>query len=290
MKVRDLLGDSYSIPVETNQVIKAMLNKVAKELFYDNHYSQGYEAITREGIPLGNNVNEVFFLKQGEQTSMFGSLTNSIAGSNNNNSYNIQASCLFNEHEIKKAIRDDLDLQDVYDRMLKNLRTSLLIQRRDKFLIVLGTYLSTSKDIPYFETEKLSDMLSILFQGFQTPTTKFNPFKGRTQCFEEDIICLANYTVLGKMLNEHDTPFINWLRFNNIVEETLPVNVNGEVKNPDVILFDKRAFKILVNDRQFSYFFNPNSLTYTITYTENINIVANKASNLCVIKEQIGGA
>lgn len=290
MKVKDLLGDSYSIPVETNQVIKAMLNKVAKELFYDNHYSQGYEAITREGIPLGNNVNEVFFLKQGEQTSMFGSLTNSIAGSNNNNSYNIQASCLFNEHEIKKAIRDDLDLQDVYNRMLKNLRTSLLIQRRDKFLIVLGTYLKTSKDIPYFETEKLSDMLSILFQGFQAPNTKFNPYKGRTQCFEGDIICLANYTVLGKMLNEHDTPFINWLRFNNIVEETLPENVNGELKKPDVILFDKRAFKILVNDRQFSYFFNPNSLTYTITYTENINIVANKASNLCVIKEQIGGA
>lgn len=290
MKVKDLLGNDYTVPVETNLVIKAMLNKVAKELFYDNHYYQGYNQITREGIPYGNKVNEVFFLQQGEQASMFGALTNNIVGTSDNNSYNIQASCLFNEHEIKRAVRDDLDLQDVYDRMLKNLRTTLLIQRRDKFLNVLRIYLNNSSSIPYFETEKLSDMLSIVFQGFQTPTTKFNPIQTKLQCFEEDIVCLANYTVLGKMLNEHDTPFINWLRFNNIVEETLPTNVNGSEKNPDVILFDKRAFKILVNDSQFSYFFNPNSLTYTITYTENINIVTNRASNLCVIKEQIGGA
>lgn len=144
MKVKELLGDGYTVPVETNDVIKAMLNKVAKELFYDNHYSQGYEAITKGGTPLGNKVNEVFFLEQKEQASMFGGLENNISGSISDSSINIQASCLFNEHEIKRAVRDDLDLQDIYDRMLKNLRTSLLLQRRKAFLNSLTEYMNNN--------------------------------------------------------------------------------------------------------------------------------------------------
>lgn len=54
-------------------------------------------------------------------------------------------------------------------------------------------------------------------------------------------------------------------------------------------MFDRRALKILVNDTQFSYFFNPNSLTYTITYTENIIIATNTMVNVCVLKEEQGG-
>lgn len=285
MKVRELLGDGYSVPVETNEVIKAMLNKVAKELFYDNHYSQGYEAITNGGSPLGNKVNEVFFLEQKEQASMFGDLENNISGSISDSSVNIQASCLFNEHEIKRAVRDDLDLQDIYDRMLKNLRTSLLIQRRKAFLSALTDYMNDN-DLKVVKGTKLSDIASITKLAFQVPSSDYNGSDNEIQCFDSDIICLTNFKKLGLMLNEHDNPFINWLQFNSIIENTLPVNVNGEVVNPDMVMFDKRALKILVNDSQFTYFFNPNLLTHTITYTENIIIATNTTANVCVLKEE----
>lgn len=285
MKVRELLGDGYSVPVETNEVIKAMLNKVAKELFYDNHYSQGYEAITNGGSPLGNKVNEVFFLEQKEQASLFGDLENNIYGSISDSSVNIQASCLFNEHEIKRAVRNDLDLQDIYDRMLKNLRTSLLLQRRKAFLNSLTNYMNDN-EIKVLKGSKLTDIASITKLGFQVPSSDYNVSDKEIQCFESDIICLTDFKKLGLMLNEHDNPFINWLQFNSIIENTLPVNVNGEAVKPDMIMFDKRALKILVNDSQFTYFFNPNSLTHTITYTENIIIATNPIANVCVLKEE----
>lgn len=284
MKVKDLLGVSYSIPVETNQVIKAMLNKVAKDLFYDNHYSQGYEAITREGIPLGNKVNEVFFLQQGEQSDMFSSLNNNIYGTISNGSTNIQASCIFNEHEIKRAVTNDLDLQDIYDRMVKNLRMSLLKARRDKFIGVLTSYLK-SYNVKVVKGSKLTDIASVTKLGFQVPTNEYNVSKRETQCFDSDIICLADFNKLGKVFNEHETPFTRWLQWNCIIEKNLPINVNGVAVNPDMIMFDRSALKILVNDTQFSYFFNPNSLTHTITYTENIIIAPNTCSNVCVLKE-----
>lgn len=288
MKVKELLGDGYSVPVETNEVIKAMLNKVAKELFYDNHYSQGYEAITKGGTPLGNKVNEVFFLEQKEQDSMFGDLENNITGSISDSSINIQASYLFNEHEIKRAVRNDLDLQDIYDRMLKNLRTSLLIQRRKAFLRALSDYMEYY-DLKVLKGSKLSDIASITKLGFQVPSSDYNVSDKEIQCFDSDIICLTDFKKLGLMLNEHDNPFINWLQFNSIIENTLPVKVNGEVVNPDMVMFDKRALKILVNDSQFTYFFDPNSLTHTITYTENIIIATNPIANFCVLKEEQGG-
>lgn len=288
MKVKELLGDGYSVPVETNEVIRAMLNKVAKELFYDNHYSQGYGAITESGTPLGNKVNEVFFLEQKEQASMFGELENNILGSISDSSINIQAECLFNEHEIKRAVRDDLDLQDIYDRMLKNLRTSLLIQRRKAFLSALTVYMNNN-DLKVVKGAKLSDIASITKLGFQVPSSDYNGTDKEIQCFENDIICLTDFNKLGLMLNEHDNPFINWLQFNSIIENTLPVNVNGSPVNPDMVMFDKRALKILVNDSQFTYFFNPNSLTHTITYTENIIIATNTIANVCVLKEEHGG-
>lgn len=285
MKVRELLGDGYSVPVETNEVIRAMLDKVAKELFYDNHYEQGYGAITNGGTPLGNKVNEVFFLEQKEQASMFGDLENNISGSISDKSINIQASCLFNEHEIKRAVRDDLDLQDIYDRMLKNLRTSLLLQRRKAFISSLTKYMNDN-DLKVLKGSKLSDIASITKLGFQVPSSEYNVSDKEIQCFENDIICLTDFKKLGLMLNEHDTPFIDWLQFNSIIENTLPVNVNKVAVNPDMVMFDKRALKILVNDSQFTYFFNPNSLTHTITYTENIIIATNPIANVCVLKEE----
>lgn len=285
MKVKELLGDSYSIPIETNQVIKAMLNKVADELFYDNHYAQGYGAITEGGTPLGNKVNEAFFLEQKEQASMFGELENNISGSVSDSSINIQASCLFNEHELKRVVRDNLDLQDIYNRMLKNLRTSLLLQRRKAFLSSLTKYMNDN-DIKVLKGSKLSDIASITKLGFQVPSSEYNVSAKEIQCFENDIICLTDFKKLGLMLNEHYNPFINWVQFNSIIENTLPANVNGSPVNPDMIMFDKRALKILVNNSQFSYFFNPNSLTYTITYTENISIVTNSIANVCVLKEE----
>lgn len=288
MKVKELLGDGYSVPVETNEVIKAMLNKVAKELFYDNHYSQGYEAITESWTPLGNRANEVFFLEQKEQASMFGELENNILGSISDSSINIQASCLFNEHEIKRAVRDDLDLQDIYDRMLKNLRTSLLIQRRKAFLGALTDYMDNN-DLKVVKGTKLSDIASITKLAFQVPSSDYNGTDKEIQCFENEIICLTDFNKLGLMLNEHDNPFINWLQFNSIIENTLPANVNKVAVNPDMVMFDKRALKILVNDSQFTYFFNPNSLTHTITYTENIIIATNTIANVCVLKEEQGG-
>lgn len=288
MKVKELLGDGYSVPVETNEVIRAMLDKVAKELFYDNHYEQGYGAITNGGTPLGNKVNEVFFLEQKEQASMFGDLENNISGSISDSSINIQASCLFNEHEIKRAVRDDLDLQDIYDRMLKNLRTSLLIQRRKAFLSSLTKYMNDN-DIKVLKGSKLSDIASITKLGFQVPSSDYNVSDKEIQCFESDIICLTDFKKLGLMLNEHDNPFINWVQFNSIIENTLPANVNKVAVNPDMVMFDKRALKILVNDSQFTYFFNPNSLTHTITYTENIIIATNPIANVCVLKEEQGG-
>lgn len=285
MKVKDLLGDSYSIPVETNQVIRAMLDKVAKELFYDTHYSQGYEAITKGGTPLGNRVNEVFFLEQKEQASMFGELKNNIHGSISDASINIQASCLFNEHEIKRAVRNDLDLQDIYNRMLKNLRTSLLLQRRKAFLKSLTEYMNNN-NLKVLKGSKLSDIASITRLGFQVPSSDYNVSDKETQCFDGDIICLTDFKKLGLMLNEHDNPFINWLQYNSIIENTLPVNVNKVKINPDMVMFDRRALKILVNDSQFTYFFDPNSLTHTITYTENIIITTNPNANVCVLKEE----
>ena len=288
MKVRELLGDGYSVPVETNEVIKAMLDKVAKELFYNNHYSQGYEAITKGGSPLGNKVNEVFFLEQKEQDSMFGDLENNITGSISDSSINIQASYLFNEHEIKRAVRNDLDLQDIYDRMLKNLRTSLLIQRRKAFLKALSDYMEYN-DLKVLKGSKLSDIASITKLGFQVPSSDYNVSDKEIQCFDSDIICLTDFKKLGLMLNEHHNPFINWIQFNSIIENTLPVKVNGEVVNPDMVMFDRRALKILVNDSQFTYFFDPNSLTHTITYTENIIIATNPIANFCVLKEEQGG-
>lgn len=285
MKVKDLLGDSYSIPVETNQVIKAMLNKVAKELFYNTHYSQGYEAITREGIPIGNKVNEVFFLQQGEQNDIFSPLNNNINGNISNGSTNIQASCLFNEHEIKRVVTNDLDLQDIYDRMVKNLRISLLKARRDKFIGVLTSYLK-SYNVKVVKGSKLTDIASVTKLGFQVPTNEYNVSKRETQSFDSDIICLGDFNKLGKVFNEHETPFIRWLQGNCIIEKNLPTNVNGVEVAPDMIMFDRRALKILVNDTQFSYFFNPNSLTYTITYTENIIIATNTTANVCVLKEE----
>lgn len=288
MKVKELLGDGYSVPVETNEVIRAMLDKVAKVLFYDNHYEQGYGAITNGGTPLGNKVNEVFFLEQKEQASMFGDLENNISGSISDSSINIQASCLFNEHEIKRAVRDDLDLQDIYDRMLKNLRTSLLLQRRKAFLNSLTKYMNDN-NLKVIKGSKLSDIASITKLGFQVPSSEYNVSDKEIQCFENDIICLTDFKKLGLMLNEHDTPFIDWLQYNSIIENTLPVNVNSVEVNPDMVMFDKRALKILVNDSQFTYFFNPNSLTHTITYTENIIIATNPIANVCVLKEEQGG-
>lgn len=285
MKVKDLLGDSYSIPVETNQVIRAMLDKVAKELFYDTHYSQGYEAITKGGTPLGNRVNEVFFLEQKEQASMFGELENNIHGSISDGSINIQASCLFNEHEIKRAVRDDLDLQDIYNRMIKNLRTSLLLQRRKAFLNSLTKYMNDN-NLKVLKGSKLSDIASITRLGFQVPSSDYNVSDKEIQCFDGDIICLTDFKKLGLMLNEHDNPFISWLQYNSIIENTLPANVNQVTVNPDMVMFDRRALKILVNDSQFTYFFDPNSLTHTITYTENIIIATNPIANVCVLKEE----
>ena len=285
MKVKELLGDGYSVPVETNEVIRAMLDKVAKELFYDNYYEQGYGAITNGGTPLGNKVNEVFFLEQKEQASMFGALENNISGSISDSSINIQASCLFNEHEIKRAVRDDLNLQDIYDRMLKNLRTSLLLQRRKAFLSSLTKYMNDN-DLKVLKGSKLSDIASITKLGFQVPSSEYNVSDKEIQCFENDIICLTDFKKLGLMLNEHDTPFIDWLQYNSIIENTLPVNVNKVAVNPDMVMFDKRALKILVNDSQFTYFFDPNSLTHTITYTENIIIATNPIANVCVLKEE----
>lgn len=285
MKVKELLGDGYTVPVETNDVIRAMLNKVAKELFYDNHYSQGYEAITKGGTPLGNKVNEVFFLEQKEQTSMFGGLENNISGSISDSSINIQASCLLNEHEIKRAVRDDLDLQDIYDRMLKNLRTSLLLQRRKAFLNSLTDYMNNN-NLKVLKGSKLSDIASITRLGFQVPSSDYNVSDKEIQCFDGDIICLTDFKKLGLMLNEHDNPFISWLQYNSIIEKTLPANVNKVTVNPDMVMFDRRALKILVNDSQFTYFFDPNSLTHTITYTENIIIATNPIANVCVLKEE----
>lgn len=288
MKVKELLGDGYSVPVETNEVIRAMLDKVAKELFYDNHYEQGYGAITNGGTPLGNRVNEVFFLEQKEQASMFGELENNIHGSISDASINIQASCLFNEHEIKRAVRNDLDLQDIYDRMLKNLRTSLLLQRRKAFISSLTEFMNTN-NLKVLKGSKLSDIASITRLGFQVPSSDYNVSEKEIQCFDGDIICLTDFKKLGLMLNEHDNPFINWLQYNSIIENTLPVNVNSEAVNPDMVMFDRRALKILVNDSQFTYFFDPNSLTHTITYTENIIIATNPIANVCVLKEEQGG-
>lgn len=285
MKVKELLGDGYTVPVETNDVIRAMLNKVAKELFYDTHYSQGYEAITKGGTPLGNRVNEVFFLEQKEQASMFGELENNISGSISDASINIQASCSFNEHEIKRAVRDDLDLQDIYDRMLKNLRTSLLLQRRKAFLKSLTEYMNNN-NLKVLKGSKLSDIASITRLGFQVPSNEYNVSDKETQCFDGDIICLTDFKKLGLMLNEHDNPFINWLQYNSIIENTLPSNVNKVAVKPDMVMFDRRALKILVNDSQFTYFFDPNSLTHTITYTENIIIATNLNANVCVLKEE----
>lgn len=285
MKVKELLGDGYTVPVETNDVIRAMLNKVAKELFYDTHYSQGYEAITKGGTPLGNRVNEVFFLEQKEQASMFGELENNISGSISDGSINIQASCLLNEHEIKRAVRDDLDLQDIYDRMLKNLRTSLLLQRRKAFIKSLTEFMDNN-NLKVLKGSKLSDIASITRLGFQVPSSDYNVSEKETQCFDGDIICLTDSKKLGLMLNEHDNPFISWLQYNSIIENTLPANVNKVTVNPDMVMFDRRALKILVNDSQFTYFFNPNSLTHTITYTENIIIATNPIANVCVLKEE----
>lgn len=285
MKVKDLLGDSYTIPVETNQVIKAMLNKVAKELFYDNHYSQGYEAITSGGVPLGNRINEVFFLEQGEQASMFSPIENNMGNSISNGGVNIQASCVFNENEIKRAVRNDLDLQDIYDRLLKNLRTTLMIKRRGEFFKTLTKFLNDN-DIKVEKGNNISDIASITKLGFQVPSTKYNVSNKEIQCFESDIVCITDYKKLGLLMNEHDTPFIEWLKWNSIIEDTLPVNVNGSPVNPDMIMFDRRALKILVNDSQFSYFFDPNSLTYTIIYTENIIIATNTIANVCVLKSE----
>lgn len=285
MKVKELLGDGYTVPVETNDVIRAMLNKVAKELFYDTHYSQGYEAITKGGTPLGNRVNEVFFLEQKEHASMFGELENNISGSISDASINIQASCSFNEHEIKRAVRDDLDLQDIYDRMLKNLRTSLLLQRRKAFLSSLTKYMNDN-NLKVLKGSKLSDMASITRLGFQVPSSDYNVSDKEIQCFDGDIICLTDFKKLGLMLNEHDNPFISWLQYNSIIENTLPTNVNKVAVKPDMVMFDRRALKILVNDSQFTYFFDPNSLTHTITYTENIIIATNLNANVCVLKEE----
>lgn len=288
MKVKDLLGDGYTVPVETNLVIKAMLNKVAKELFYDQHYSQGYEQITREGTPLGNKVNEVFFLQQGEQASMFAPLENNMVGSISNGSKNIQASCIFNEHEIKRAVRNDLDLQDIYDRMLKNLRTSLLKERRKLFISEMTDYLNKN-NVKVVKGQKLTDLASVAKLGFQVPSTTYNVQGVEVQSFEDDIVALGDFRKLGLAFNEHETPFIRWLQWNCIIEDTLPVNVNSTPVNPDMILFDKRAMKILVNDSQFSYFFDSSLLTYTVTYTENIIVASNKVSNICVFKEEVGG-
>lgn len=285
MKVKELLGDGYTVPVETNDVIRAMLNKVAKELFYDTHYSQGYEAITKGGTPLGNRVNEVFFLEQKEHASMFGELENNISGSISDASINIQASCSFNEHEIKRAVRDDLDLQDIYDRMLKNLRTSLLLQRRKAFLSSLTKYMDDN-NLKVLKGSKLSDMASITRLGFQVPSSDYNVSDKEIQCFDGDIICLTDFKKLGLMLNEHDNPFISWLQYNSIIENTLPTNVNKVAVKPDMVMFDRRALKILVNDSQFTYFFDPNLLTHTITYTENIIIATNPNANVCVLKEE----
>ena len=288
MKVKDLLGDGYSVPVETNEVIRAMLSKVAKELFYDNHFSLGYEGITHEGVPLGNRINEVFFLEQGEQTSMFSPVYNNIVNSYSGGGVNLQASCIFNENEIKRAVRDDLDLQDIYDRMLKDLRTTLLMKRRKEFLRILTSFLNTN-NIKVVKGSKLSDIASITKLGFQIPSSNYNVSSKETQSFESDIVCITDYKKLGMLLNEHDTPFIDWLKWNSIIEDTLPVNVNGSPVSPDMIMFDRRALKILVNDSQFSYFFNPNTLNYTITYTENIIIATNIIANICVLKEEKGG-
>lgn len=285
MKAKDLLGDSYTIPVETNQVIKAMLNKVSKELFYDQNYSQGYKHVTREGIPLGNKVNEVFFLQQGEQSSMFEPLENNIVGSISNGSQNIQATCIINEHEIKRAVRNDLDLQDIYIRMLENLRTSLLKERRKLFLKELTNYLNNN-DVRLYKTFKLSEMGSVVKAGFQVPLTTYNVQGKEVQSLESDIVTLIDYRKLGAILNEPETPFTSWLQWNCIIEDTLPANVNQVLVNPDMIIFDKRTMKILVNDKQFSYFFDPNTLTYTVTYTENVIIASNTLSNICVIKDE----
>lgn len=288
MKLKDLLGDAYSVPVETNTVIKAMLNKVSKELFYDNHFSLGYKRITQEGVPIGNRVNEVFFLEQGEQGSMFSPLYNDMVNAYSNGGVNLQASCIFNENEIKRAVRDDLDLQDIYYRMLKNLRTTLLMKRRKEFLRILTSFLN-SNSIKVVKGLKLSDIASITKLGFQVPSSTYNVSTKETQSFEGDILCITDYKKLGLLLNEHDTPFIEWLKWNSIIEDTLPVNVNGSPVNPDMIMFDRRALKILVNNSQFSYFFDPNTLNYTITYTENIMIATNIIANVCVLKEEQGG-
>ena len=169
--------------------------------------------------------------------------------------------------------------------MIKNLRTSLLLQRRKAFLNSLTEYMNNN-NLKVLKGSKLSDIASITRLGFQVPSSDYNVSDKETQCFDGDIICLTDFKKLGLMLNEHDNPFINWLQYNSIIENTLPVNVNKVKVNPDMVMFDRRALKILVNDSQFTYFFDPNSLTHTITYTENIIIATNPNANVCVLKEE----
>lgn len=298
----EFLGVEDISIVSESDVIKAMFNKITKTLFNDQHFYDDTFVFRKEGNKYGVNIENTYFLQNYDNSSLFNEVkTNSLYSNIGYNNINLSNKTLFNEYELKRALNDVYGLQDLYDRLLKNLRTTIIIKRKEAFVKVLENYLKNlnienqslnmGKGFNIVETTKEDLLFNIAFLklSFELTSKDYNASNLDTQCFSDDIMLIANPKLLSINSVEKLNIMSEWINYNNIKISEIPhVVYNGTTSEDktsiDGILFDRRIFNIFVNYSNFSFKENPDTLNNEIYYNENIVINTNNFSNISLIR------
>lgn len=298
----EFLGVEDISLVSESDVIKVMFNKITKTLFNDQHFYDDTFVFKKDGNKYGVNIEDTYFLQNYDNTSLFNEVkTNSMYSNIGYNNINLSNKTLFNEYELKRALNDVYGLQDLYDRLLKNLRTTIIIKRKEAFVKVLENYLKNlnienqslnmSKGFNIVETTKEDLLFNIAFLklNFELTSKDYNLSDLDTQCYSEDIMLIANPKLLSINSVEKINITSEWINYSNIKISKIPhVVYNGttleDKTSIDGILIDKRIFNIFVNYSNFSFKQNPDTLNNEIYYNENIVINTNNFSNISLIR------
>lgn len=298
----EFLGVEDMSLVSESDVIKVMFNKITKTLFNDQHFYDDTFVFKKDGNKYGVNIEDTYFLQNYDNTSLFNEVkTNSMYSNIGYNNINLSNKTLFNEYELKRALNDVYGLQDLYDRLLKNLRTTIIIKRKEAFVKVLENYLKNlnienqslnmAKGFNIVETTKEDLLFNIGFLklNFELTSKDYNLSNLDTQCYSDDIMLIANPKLLSINSVEKLNIMSEWINYNNIKISKIPhIVYNGttveDKTSIDGILIDKRIFNIFVNYSNFSFKQNPDTLNNEIYYNENIVINTNNFSNISLIR------
>lgn len=302
---KEFLGVEDLRSLSSSDVIKVMFNKISRNLFNDMHFDDDVTSVFYSGgIEYGTNINRMLLTENKYNSTTFSSIVgvnSNIHGTIGVNNFNLTNKVVFNEHMIKRAMDSEYGLQELYNKLISNMRVSIAKQRKDKFINVIENFIQNkdlegnSLDFQFalkVVTTPKGDLpynASLVKESFSLPSDVYNPRHLETQCFMSDIIAIAPKEILAKAKSNIVTPFTDWLIYNSIRVDTIKNQVfNGSTVagtgNLDLILMDKRLANIFINVSKFTSVLNPDTLNIEIYYNENITIETNPFSNICLFK------